>query len=113
MSDLLQHQQKFFSMVAEFLPWLLANGYSATFGETLRSQKQAAANEAAGIGISNSLHCIKLAIDLNLFKDGEFLTTSEAYTEAGEQWESLGGSWGGRFKNADGNHFSLSFKGVR
>ncbi|HBJ0947911.1 TPA: M15 family metallopeptidase, partial [Escherichia coli] len=32
----------------------------------------------------------------------------------GEYWESLGGSWGGRFKSRpDGNHFSLEHNGVR
>jgi len=29
----------------------------------------------------------------------------------GEYWESIGGSWGGRF--GDGNHYSLKYKGRR
>jgi hypothetical protein len=24
----------------------------------------------------------------------------------GEYWELIGGTWGGRFKNPDGNHYS-------
>lgn len=35
-------------------------------------------------------------------------------TGLGQYWESLGGSWGGRFKSRpDGNHFSLEHDGVR
>ena len=31
--------------------------------------------------------------------------------ELGEYWESIGGSWGGRFN--DGNHYSLEHNGVK
>lgn len=51
-----------------------------------------------------SWHEKGLAIDLNLFKDGKYLTSTESHRELGELWESLGGTWGGRFK--DGNHYS-------
>lgn len=113
MSDLLHRQQDFFRMTAIFFPWLITSGYEVTYGEVQRSKAQAAMNAAAGTGISNSLHLISLAVDLNLFKDGKFLTTKEEYQHAGEYWEDLGGSWGGRFKNVDADHFSLSFNGVR
>jgi len=46
----------------------------------------------------------RLAIDLNLFKDGEYLTDTEDHRFLGEFWESLGGTWGGRWD--DGNHYS-------
>lgn len=59
--------------------------------------------------MENSLHYIRLAIDLNFFRDGDYLIDTEDYRDAGEYWESIGGSWGGRFK--DGNHFSLSYQG--
>jgi hypothetical protein len=61
--------------------------------------------------MKNSLHHVCLAQDLALFKNKVYLTKTKDYTELGEFWESLGGSWGGRFK--DGNHFSLEHKGVR
>ena len=54
--------------------------------------------------IEGSKHYDRLAIDLNLFYDGEYLTTTEAHQPLGEFWESLGGTWGGRFR--DGNHYS-------
>ena len=59
----------------------------------------------------NSCHYIRLAIDLNLFKDGRYLTTTEDHRLFGEFWEGLGGAWGGRFN--DGNHYSLEYNGRR
>ena len=55
-----------------------------------------------------SFHYDRLAIDLNLFKDGIWLKETEDHQEFGEYWISLGGSWGGNFKRVkDGNHYSL------
>jgi len=51
-----------------------------------------------------SYHYLRLAVDLNLFKDGVFLDKTEDHEELGIFWESLGGTWGGRFD--DGNHYS-------
>jgi hypothetical protein len=93
-------------------------GYEMTFGDAYRSPEQAAANAAAGIGIANSLHTKRLAVDLNLFKDGVYLTNSAAYKPLGEWWEAQSSPgfeccWGGRFKRADGNHFSVEHEGVK
>jgi hypothetical protein len=43
---------------------------------------------------------------MNLFIDDKYQTTTEAHRPIGEKWESLGGTWGGRFRNKDGNHYS-------
>ena len=102
-------QSQFVWMVGNLIQWCKDNGYELTFAEAYRTPEQAALNAKTGAGISNSLHCDRLAIDLNLFKDGEFITTTEGYTPLGEYWESIGGSWGGRFR--DGNHFSLAHGG--
>ena len=59
----------------------------------------------------NSLHKLKLAQDINLFKDGTYLTKTSDHLYFGEYWEGLGGSWGGRF--SDGNHYSLAHNGMR
>lgn len=100
-------------MLAKLIEWAYANGYECVIGEVKRTQAQAEANALAGIGIQHSLHLLSLAVDLNLFKNGIYQTDTEAYRPLGEFWESLGGSWGGRFKSPDGNHFSLSYQGVR
>jgi hypothetical protein len=96
-------------MIAELIQKATEMGYEVTFGEAYRSPEEAARLAAAGKGITQSLHCERLAIDLNLFKDGVFLSTSEAHMPLGIMWEQMGGSWGGRFK--DGNHYSLSHNG--
>ncbi|MFM1282150.1 M15 family metallopeptidase [Yersinia enterocolitica] len=106
-------QQQFTTMVARLITYASEQGYGLTFGEAWRTPEQARLNAQKGTGIANSLHCQRLAVDFNLFIDGEYQTRSEAYRPLGEFWESIGGAWGGRFKRPDGNHFSLEHNGVR
>jgi len=56
--------------------------------------------------IRNSFHYKGLAKDINLFKDGKYIKKTEGHLELGLYWESLGGTWGGRFRKKDGNHYS-------
>ncbi|KDE35122.1 hypothetical protein AW40_18320 [Kosakonia radicincitans UMEnt01/12] len=109
-----EKQQLFTVLIADLIHWAQGRGYRLTFGEAFRTPEQAALNAKKGSGISNSLHTQRLAVDFNLFINGVYQTQTEAYRPLGEYWESLGGSWGGRFKtNPDGNHFSLEHNGVR
>ena len=66
-----------------------------------------------GEHMEGSLHYKRLAIDLNLFVDGRYITssTNPAYVELGTYWESLHElcTWGGRF--SDANHFSVTHGG--
>jgi len=70
-----------------------------------------ALGEKVGYGSRNSCHKLRLAMDLNLFKDGKYCTDGEAHKPLGEKWESMGGSWGGRFQDA--NHYSLEHDGFK
>ncbi len=109
-----EKQQLFTVMIGNLIHWAEEKGYRLTFGEAYRTPEQAALNAKKGSGISNSLHTQRLAIDFNLFINGQYMTRTEDYRPLGEYWESIGGSWGGRFKsNPDGNHFSLEHNGVR
>ncbi|WP_279050100.1 M15 family metallopeptidase [Cedecea davisae] len=109
-----EKQQLFAVNIAQLILWANERGLRVTFGEAYRTQEQAAINAKKGSGISNSLHTQRLAVDLNLFVNGQYKTKTEDYLPLGEYWESLGGAWGGRFKsNPDGNHFSLEHNGVR
>ena len=105
------HQRKFTSMVGCLITWAYDHGYELTFAEAYRTPEQAALNAKAGKGIRNSLHTMRLAVDFNLFRDGVWLRNTEDHEPLGLYWESIGGSWGGRF--GDGNHYSLSYGGVR
>lgn len=104
-----QKQRLFTRMLADLIRFAYEHGYELTVGEAYRTPEQAALNAASGKGIANSLHTVRLAIDLNLFKDGQFLQTTEDHKPLGEFWESIGGAWGGRFR--DGNHYSLEWEG--
>lgn len=109
-----EKQQLFTALVAQLINFAGENGMRLTFGEAYRTPEQARINAGKGTGISNSLHTQRLAVDFNLFINGEYKTRTEDYRALGEYWESIGGSWGGRFKsNPDGNHFSLEHNGVR
>jgi hypothetical protein len=104
MSELLEKQQRFTQMIARLIYWARDNGYQLTFGDAFRDDRCA-------YGQPFSLHKKRLAVDFNLFKDGIFLPTTEDHKPLGEFWESIGGSWGGRFK--DGNHYSLEHEGFK
>jgi hypothetical protein len=67
--------------------------------------------ERRAYGESRSAHKQRLAIDLNLFRDGKFLSLTEDHAPLGKFWQSLGGTWGGEFN--DGNHYSLAFNGIK
>lgn len=99
-----QKQKKFTHMVGRLIIFAYELGYEITFGDAYRDPR-------VEHGLTNSLHRSRLAIDLNLFKDGEYLTSTEAHQPLGEWWERQGGSWGGRFD--DGNHYSLAHDGRR
>ena len=111
-----EKQSAFVLMVARLIEMADRCGYALTFGEAWRSPEEAARLAKAGLGIAKSLHTQRLAVDLNLFIDGKYQTTTEAYRPLGEWWEAQSTSeitcaWGGRF--GDGNHFSVEHGGRR
>lgn len=97
--SLRKKQSRFCRMVADLIVFAYEHGYELTFGDAYATTGHTA----------NSLHYKRLAIDLNLFRDGEYLQKTEDHLALGEYWESIGGSWGGRFQ--DGNHYSLEHGG--
>lgn len=113
MITLRQKQSLFVRLVGLLIEEAYARGYELTFGETYRTPEQAILNAKAGKGIKNSVHTERLAVDLNLFKDGRFLSSTEDHKTLGEWWEKLHPDcrWGGRFN--DGNHYSLTPDGKR
>lgn len=103
MSELLMKQQRFAGMLIQLFTFILQSGYKFTLGDAYRDPR-------CPYGSEVSLHKQRLAIDLNLFTvDGKWLQSTEDHQPIGEYWESIGGSWGGRFK--DGNHYSLAHGG--
>ena len=60
-------QAMFAQNVARLIEYIFKTGYYCTLGECWRSPEQAEIYVKQGKGIKNSLHCQRLAIDLNLF----------------------------------------------
>ena len=80
-------------------------GYEVTLGDAYRDPRVfGELGETKGYGNSNSKHKLRLAIDIHLFRDGVYLSSTKDHAKLGEWWESVqGGVWGGRFD--DGNHY--------
>lgn len=109
-----QQQRIFTRLVAQLILYAYEQDYELTFGEALRDPRIAELNAQKGSGISNSLHLDKLAIDLNLFKAGEWLQGSMDHAILGVYWKQLHPlcRWGGDFKpKPDGNHYSMEWDG--
>lgn len=87
-------QSEFTKAIALLILYAYQRGYELTFGDAYAKTGH----------IRGSFHYKRLAIDLNLFKNGIYVHSTKAHEPLGEFWESLGGTWGGRFQ--DGNHYS-------
>ena len=114
-----EKQSRFAVLAARLILHAESTGLEVTLGEVWRSAEQAAfktkINAEKGIGIANSVHRLRLAIDLNLFRQGRLLSSVEDYRPLGEWWEKQCADcrWGGRFKRADAVHFSITHGGVQ
>lgn len=99
MTKLLQDQIEFGRMVGQLLSYIYDSGYGVTLGDAYRDPTSPAYKQG-------TFHAKRLAIDLNLFRDGVYLTGTESHKLFGDYWKSIGGTWGGDFKKPDGNHYS-------
>lgn len=92
-----EKQSEFAYKIAMLIKYINEQGYEVTFGD-------AWAHPEDNRHKKHSNHYIRLAIDLNLFKDGKYLTETKDHEQFGEYWENkLGGVWGGHYD--DGNHY--------
>lgn len=101
--------------------------YCFTFGEAWRSPETCEIYAKTGRGIKNSLHPLRLAIDLNLWihteAGTELAKTKREYLPVAEYWKELPQlypenllvetCWGGDFAVPDIYHFSVEHLGVR
>jgi hypothetical protein len=109
-----QKQRRFAKMVARLIDKAHELGYEVSLGDAYRDPRvHGNMGVKQGYGHSRSAHKIRLAIDLNLFKDGDYLEQSSDHEPLGEWWEkqATDARWGGRFN--DGNHYSLEHNGVK
>ena len=107
-----EKQRRFARMVTRLIDQAHAMGYEVTLGDAYRDPRlHGGLGAPGGYGAARSCHKLRLAIDLNLFRDGKYLDRTEDHRPLGEWWESQGGAWGGRFQ--DGNHYSLEHDDAR
>lgn len=105
-----QKQRRFTRMIGLLIEFAYQQGYELTFGDAYRDTRvHGDVGVKKSYSSANSVHKSRLAVDFNLFKNGVYLTSTEDHQELGEFWESIGGTWGGRFN--DGNHYSLEHQG--
>ncbi len=105
-----ERQRLFAKLLPRLLDYAHEQGYELTLGDAYRDPRlHGALGVKMGYGHKDSNHKNRLAIDLNLFKDGVFLQATEDHKPLGEFWEKLHPlcRWGGRFKSPDGNHYSV------
>jgi hypothetical protein len=104
-------QREFTRQVGRLIAFAYENGYALTFGDAYRDPR-------VQYGHPQSTHRQRLAVDLNLFQlvNGVWLyrMDTESHRPLGEWWEKQHelARWGGRFKPADGNHYSFTWNGV-
>lgn len=90
-------QKEFSLFIALLIQFAFQRGYRISFGDFWATDGHK----------KNSLHYIRCAGDLNLFRDGKYLDKTEDHAELGKFWESLHPRcrWGGRY--GDGNHYEM------
>ena len=78
-------------------------GYETTEGDYYRDPR-------VPYGHEMSLHKFRLAADLNIFKNGKWLTDGTGHDELHDIWDKMGGAL--RI-DKDLNHYSLAHYGMR
>ena len=107
-------QSDFARLVPRLITKAFDLGFEVTLGDAYRDPR---VHGDLGVRKSyshpRSAHKVRLAIDLNLFLDGEYQEGSDAHRQLGEWWEDQHplARWGGRFN--DGNHYSFEWDGVK
>jgi hypothetical protein len=103
-----EKQNLFSRLLVQLMSYAHTLGYEIRIGDVYRSRE-----ECTRLNKPNSVHNLKIAADLNLFKDGVYLTATEDHRVLGMYWKSLNPlcRWGGDFR--DGNHYSIEHEGVK
>lgn len=100
-------------LIASLIKFTYNSGYELTWGEAYRTTEQAQWDVAHKTGILMSVHCDRLAVDLQLFKGGVYLTDPNEYKFMADYWQALDPSCraGYYFTTRDADHFSITWQG--
>ena len=100
-----EKQAEFTVAIAQLILHADSLGYGLTFGDCYRDPR-------CEYGHPKSTHRSRLAVDFNLFQDGEYLVGSDAeyaHNILHNFWDLKGGS---RRLDGDLNHYSFTHNGV-
>ena len=109
-----QKQSRAALMHAYLVLWANEQGYEVTQGDAFRDPRvHGEYGTRSSYSAAESLHKLRLAKDLNLFKGGQYQTTTEAHRPLGNFWRSLSpdAEWGGEGTRNDANHYSVGHDG--
>ena len=115
-------QELFTITMARFEVWIYeCTPYRVRSGEFLRSRAEAKRLASIGKGIVNSNHCLKLAKDIFLSRNGNVTWEYKDYRVVAEYWLKQHElcRWGGAFRGngrgpgRDAVHFSFIHNGVQ
>jgi hypothetical protein len=134
-----QKQRRFLRKFTAFLAWGHNRGYEFTYGEAYRTDEQAEINALGvagrallvkvlmplfpelarriannvGNGIRTSLHGDRLAVDVNLFHEGEWINDGKSphWKALADKWEAMGADHKAGSRFGDAGHFSISHEG--
>jgi len=98
--SLREKQSVFVLMVADLIHYAYQKGYELSFGDAWAKTGHR----------KGSNHYERLAIDLNLYKDGVWRKESEDHGWLHDYWDQLGGA---ERISRDGNHYSVEHLGRR
>lgn len=107
-------QARFTYKIAQLIVWAKESlGVDLIGAELFRTKEQAEIYAKTGKGIINSVHRLKLALDMYVYKDGKILWDSNYYHAIGRKWKSMDDDarWGGDMKRRDVYHYSFYHKG--
>ena len=98
-------QRRFCTAVSHLVMFGNSLGYFFSFGDAYRDPR-------CQYGHPDSTHRYRLAVDLNLFVDDEYITDGShpAFSTLHDYWDEIGGA--PRIES-DMNHFSFEHNGVR
>jgi hypothetical protein len=109
-----EKQRAFVGALGELLRFVyLHNSWAFSLSEGYVGDTDARDGDRDSPHLKGGCHDFRLAIDLNLFINGIWITDGghPAWKQIGEFWETLHplARWGGRFNDA--NHFSFTHNG--
>ena len=109
-----EKQARFTSKIAQLIVWANDNGIYLIGSELFRTPEQAEINAAKGVGIKNSVHRKKLALDMYVYKGGKILWSGPEYKQVADKWKTMDpdARWGGDFRRRDVYHYSFIHGGV-